>query len=104
MAVETVLVTGAFGLVGAATVRELHERGASVVATDLETASNRGAARRLPSGVDVRWAELTDVSQVNTLLAQVTPASIIHLAAVIPTACYQKANLARRVNVEATRS
>ena len=104
MRTGTVLVTGALGLVGTETVARLRERGATVVATDLRTPANLKAARRLPAGVDVRWADLTDESQTAALLAEVTPATIIHLAAVIPTACYENAALARAVNVEATRS
>ena len=101
---ETVLVTGAFGLVGTETVVRLRERGAAVVATDLRTPANLKAADRLPAGVDVRWADLTDESQTAALLAEVAPATIIHLAAVIPTASYGNAALARAVNVEGTRS
>jgi nucleoside-diphosphate-sugar epimerase len=100
--VGTVLVTGAFGLVGTETVARLNERGATVVVTDLGTSNNRKAAQRLPSGVEARWVDLTDESQVEQLLAEVAPTTIIHLAAVIPTACYENAGVARRVNVEAT--
>ena len=41
---QTVLVTGAFGLVGSATVRQLRADGRSVVATDLDLPANRKAA------------------------------------------------------------
>lgn len=99
-----VLVTGAFGLVGTQTVVQLHQRGATVVATDLCTPGNQKAARRLPGSVDVRWADLTDRAQVEGLLAAVAPQVIVHLAAVIPTASYLNSALAQRVNVDATRS
>jgi len=36
------------------------------------------------------------------LLQAVSPAAIIHLAAIIPPACYARPGLARRVNVDAT--
>ncbi|MGV0874783.1 NAD-dependent epimerase/dehydratase family protein [Mycolicibacterium sp. XJ879] len=99
---DPVLVTGAFGLVGTATVRRLAELGRRVVATDLDTPANRKATSRLPRGVDVRWADLTDRDQAGRLVAEVAPAAIIHLAAVIPPAIYRNAKLARRVNVDAT--
>lgn len=82
---ESVLVTGAAGLVGTATVRHLAAQGRHVVATDLPT-------------------DLTDARQVQELLGEVNPTAVIHLAAVIPPMCYAKPELARRVNVEATRN
>ena len=46
---DTVLVTGAFGLVGSETVRQLMVDGPHVVATDLDVPANRKAAEQLPS-------------------------------------------------------
>lgn len=99
---DAVLVTGAFGLVGTATVRHLAGLGRRVVATDQETRSNRAKAAALPMGVTVEWADLTEPDQVAGLIAAVEPASIIHLAAIIPPLCYAKPELARMVNVDAT--
>ena len=99
---ETVLVTGAFGLVGSATVRKLSADGREVVATDLDTPENRKAAASLPAGVDVRWADLTDARQARALVDSVAPAAIIHLAAIIAPFCYARAALARAVSVDAT--
>ena len=58
--------------------------------------------KKLPAGVEVRWADLTDSAEVERLLADVAPAAIIHLAAVIPPPIYRNAKLARKVNVGAT--
>ncbi|HTZ14990.1 MAG TPA: NAD(P)-dependent oxidoreductase [Mycobacterium sp.] len=99
---ESVLVTGAFGLVGSAVVRQLAAADRRVVATDLSTPANRKAVSALPAGVDVRWADLTDPGAVDRLVAEVSPAVIAHLAAVIPPAIYRNAKLARKVNVVAT--
>lgn len=99
---DAVLVTGAFGLVGSATVKHLAAAGRHVVATDLDTPANRKAAAALPAGVTVRWADLTDPKAVGELMSRVAPASVIHLAAIIPPVCYANPALARRVNVEAT--
>jgi nucleoside-diphosphate-sugar epimerase len=98
---QTVLVTGAFGLVGSETVRQLRADGRRVVATDLDVPANRAAAADLPADT-VRWADLTDPNAVAALLQAVSPAAIIHLAAVIPPACYARPALARKVNVDAT--
>ena len=100
---QTVLVTGAFGLVGRETVARLTRQGRSVVATDLDTAANRKAARKLPSSVRVAWADLTDEAQVEQLVEDAAPSAIVHLAAVIPAMSYTNVALAQRVNVGATR-
>jgi nucleoside-diphosphate-sugar epimerase len=99
---DTVLVTGGFGLVGSATVRQLAADGRRVVATDLDTPANRKALAKLPHGVETRWADLTDADQVQRLISEIAPAAIIHLAAVIPPLIYRNAKLAWRVNVDAT--
>jgi nucleoside-diphosphate-sugar epimerase len=99
---ETVLVTGAFGLVGSATVKRLATDGRRVVATDLGTPAQRKAARALPADTQARWADLTDPAAVTRLVSEVSPAAIVHLAAVIPPRIYRSAKLARKVNVDAT--
>lgn len=86
---DAVLVTGAAGLVGTATVRHLAAEGRHVVGTDLTTA---------------KPADLTDPQQVDRLINDVSPAAIIHLAAVIPPLCYANPQLAWKVNVDATRN
>ncbi|OJZ68924.1 oxidoreductase [Mycobacterium paraffinicum] len=101
---ETVLVTGAFGLVGTATIRRLAEDGRRVVATDLETPAYVKAAKKLPAGVEVRWADLTDRAQVDELLGSVAPTAIIHLVGMIAPAIYKNPQLGRAVNVGITRS
>jgi nucleoside-diphosphate-sugar epimerase len=100
---DTVLVTGGFGLVGSATVRQLAADGRRVVAVDLETPANVKKVDALPDGVEVRWADLTDPAAVDRLLAEVSPAAIIHLAAVIPPPIYRNPRLAKKVNVDATK-
>ena len=101
---ESVLVTGALGLVGRYTVNELATRGANVVATDLDTRKNRKIARRLRDEAEVRFADLTDAAAVDRLVQDVRPRAIVHLAAVIPPACYRNVRVARAVNVDAVSS
>jgi nucleoside-diphosphate-sugar epimerase len=99
---DTALVTGGFGLVGSETVRRLAADGRRVVVADLETPANVKKVKALPSGVEVRWTDLTDADQVQRLVSDVAPAAIIHLVAIIPPLIYRNPKLARRVNVEAT--
>jgi nucleoside-diphosphate-sugar epimerase len=105
LATDPVLVTGAFGLVGTAVVKQLLADGRRVVATDLDVPANRKpAAELIERGVDVRWADLTKPDQVDELLSNVSPRAIVHLAAIIPPQCYARRALARAVNVDATAS
>lgn len=101
---DTVLVTGAFGLVGRATVKQLVSEGRRVVATDLETPAYKKAAHKLPDGVEVRWADLTDDGQRERLLQTVAPTAIIHLVGMIAPAIYRNPALGRKLNVDLTRS
>lgn len=99
-----VLVTGAFGLVGAEVVRQLAASGRRVVATDLEVPANREAAGALSDPIRVRWADLTQPGEVGRLVTEINPCAIVHLAAIIPPLCYANRSLARAVNVDATAS
>jgi nucleoside-diphosphate-sugar epimerase len=101
---DAVLVTGAFGLVGSANVKRLAADGRRVVATDLDIPAHRKAADKLPAGVDVRYADLTDPAAVDALMADVAPSAVIHLAAIIPPFAYMRPELAEKVNVGATAS
>lgn len=102
---QHVLVTGACGLVGTAVVDRMLADGWQVTATDLAGPGSRKAmARRRPvPRLAARWADLTDESDVTALLDEVRPDVVVHLAAVIPPACYAAPQLARAVNVGSVR-
>src|SRR6202007_1197476 len=84
---ERVLVTGACGLVGSATVSRLWKDGIRVAPPDLDTPQNRRSAKRFGDAI-TQWCDLTQRSHVQRLLAAVRPAAIIHLAAGIPPFSY----------------
>ena len=97
-----VLLTGAMGNIGLATLEALLAEGHDVVAFDLD--SRR--ARRLASGFDGRvrfvWGDITDPASVGSALGGVD--AVIHLAAIIPPNTDRVPDLARKVNVDATHS
>ncbi len=99
---EAVLVTGGLGLVGSETVKRLAADGRRVVVADIETPANLKKAEALPAGVQIRWVDLTNSADVDRLLSEVSPAAIIHLAAIIPPGIYRNPAAARKVNVGAT--
>ena len=99
-----VLVTGAFGNVGRQVLRTLRGDGHRVVATDLRNRATERAARDLPDGTEVRWADLTRAAEVQELVRATDPRCVLHLAAVIPPATYTLPEVARSVNVGATAS
>ena len=96
---DSVLVTGAYGLVGRPVVDRLVADGHHVIAT-----AHRATKPALPRSVDVRSVDLTKPDQVTALLAAVSPSAIVHLAACIPPMCYANRALARAINVDATAS
>jgi nucleoside-diphosphate-sugar epimerase len=94
---DSVLVTGAYGLVGRPVVHRLVADGFTVIAT-----AHRTVKPSLPANVDVRSVDLTTPDQVNALVAEIAPSAIVHLAACIPPMCYANRALARAINVDAT--
>jgi nucleoside-diphosphate-sugar epimerase len=95
-----VLLTGALGNIGGHTVHALLEEGHDVVAFDLESPKARKAAARLDGRVHVRWGDVTDPASVRAALDGVD--AVVHLAAIVNPE--RAPELARRVNVDATRS
>ena len=97
-----VLVTGALGNVGAYTVDALLEEGHDVVGFDLESPRARKVASQLDARVHVVWGDITDPASLGAALEGVD--AVVHLAAILPPNVDKAPELARRVNVDATRS
>ena len=96
-----VLLTGAWGNVGRYTLDALLEEGHDVVAFDLESSRARKAAAELGARVRVAWGDITDAASIGAVLEGVD--AVVHLAAIIPPHVEKAPDLARRVNVDATR-
>jgi nucleoside-diphosphate-sugar epimerase len=97
-----VLVTGALGNVGWYTVGALLDEGHVVVAFDLESPRARRLASRLDSRVRVTWGDMTDPASMHAALEGVD--AVVHLAGIIPPNVDRTPDLARRINVDGTRS
>jgi len=95
-----VLVTGALGNVGEYTVRSLVEEGHDVVAFDLASPRARKVAAGCDPRVRVVWGDVTDPASLGAALEGVE--AVVHLAAILDAE--GAPDLARRVNVDATRS
>jgi nucleoside-diphosphate-sugar epimerase len=93
----TVLITGAFGLVGVPTVAQFAADGWRVVAI-----AHRRTSTDLPEGVTIAKADLTDAAQVERVVSETKPDVIVHLAAFIPPLIYRHPAMGRKVNVDAT--
>jgi UDP-glucuronate 4-epimerase len=100
------LVTGAFGCIGAWTVRELAEAGAAVVALDLAPRSDRyelvtwpvaAGGAELVTGVDI-----CDPEALGAVLDEHEITRVIHLAALQIPFCKADPALGARVNVVGT--
>ena len=95
-----VLLTGALGNIGLFTADALLEEGHEVVAFDLDSSKARKIASRLDGRVRVVLGDITDPASIRTALSGVD--AVVHLAAILDP---EKApELARRVNVDATRN
>jgi nucleoside-diphosphate-sugar epimerase len=97
-----VLLTGALGNIGLSTLEALLVEGHDVVAFDLE--SRR--ARKLASGFDGQahfvWGDITNPESLRYALEGVD--AVIHMAGIIPPYSEKAPDLARKVNLDATRN
>ncbi|BBZ40713.1 3-beta hydroxysteroid dehydrogenase [Mycobacterium conspicuum] len=98
-----VLLTGALGSIGAASLAALLDEGHDVVGFDLESRRARDLASGF-SGFGGRarfvWGDITDPESLRHALAGVD--AVVHLAAIIPPYSDKAPELARRVNLDAT--
>jgi nucleoside-diphosphate-sugar epimerase len=96
-----VLLTGAMGNIGFSTLEALLVEGHDVVAFDLDSRRARKLARGVDGRVQFVWGDITNRRAVRRALTGVD--TVIHLAAIIPPNSDRAPDLARRVNVDATR-
>ena len=78
-----VLLTGAFGNIGASALEALTGRGHQVRCFDVKTAANKQAARKIQGRAEVFWGDLRNPHDV--VAAVQGQDVVVHLAFVIPT-------------------
>lgn len=96
----SVLVTGAFGNIGARTVQHLLAAGHRVVATDLKTPKTEPVAAGFGRELEVVWGDICDPAVWRHVLKGID--AVVHLAAIIPPVSDRCPNLATAVNETAT--
>jgi UDP-glucuronate 4-epimerase len=102
---ECFLVTGAFGCIGAWTVRALVQQGASVVAYDIGTDPHRLRLIMTPAELDrVIYVngDITDLGSLERALDEHSVTNIVHLAALQVPFCRADPILGASVNVVGT--
>jgi UDP-glucose 4-epimerase len=101
-----VLLTGAFGNVGQATLNELLAQGHQVRCFDLPSPTNQKAARACPGSIDVVWGDLRRPEDVARAVRD--QEAVVHLAFIIPKLSAtgleseKCPDVARAVNVDGT--
>jgi dTDP-4-dehydrorhamnose reductase len=92
------LITGAGGQLGSVLLRQLSERGEEAIGVVSPSGPLPAVGRTVP-------VELRDEAAVARLIDQVAPQRIVHAAALTDVGrCFREPDLARRINVDATRT
>lgn len=97
-----VLVTGAFGNIGASSVRELRRQGHQVRAFGRSSRANRRVAVSFGPGVEPRWGDVRDSVAVARAVAGQD--AVVHMAYILPPDSDDHPALAEAVNVGGTRN
>lgn len=98
-----VLVTGAFGNVGIAVIKELVARGHAATVFELASKRTRKLAKKFAKSVRVVWGDILDPDSVTAAVRAVAPDVVIHLVGLIPPKSEEHPDLCHRINVEGTR-
>ncbi len=97
-----VLVTGAFGNIGASSVRELRRQGHQVRAFGRPSRANRRVATSFGSDVELCWGDVRDSNAVAGAVAGQD--TLVHMAYILPPEADDHPELAEAVNIGGTRN
>lgn len=98
---NSILVTGACGNIGQNVLQTLQPLNRHIKVLDLATPANLAVAKNYPE-VEFTWSDINDASSVANALEGVT--TVIHLIAIIPPLTESNPTLARKVNIDGTRT
>ncbi len=96
-----VLLTGAFGNLGVATINELLRQGHKVRCFDIPSKANKKKAVQFAGKIETIWGDIRDPALVKQAVAE--QEAVIHNAAVLPPVTERKKEMARAINVDGTR-
>ncbi|HKS70785.1 MAG TPA: NAD(P)-dependent oxidoreductase, partial [Ktedonobacterales bacterium] len=97
-----VLVTGAYGNIGASSVRELRRQGHQVRAFGRPSRANRRVAASFGQRVELRWGDVRDPSAVARAVEGQD--AVVHMAYILPPVADDHPALAEAVNIGGTRN
>lgn len=97
-----VVVTGAFGNIGASSVRELRRQGHQVRAFGRRSRANRRVAASFDRRVELHWGDVRDRSAVTHAVKGQD--AVVHMAYILPPEADDHPALAEEVNVGGTRN
>ncbi len=96
-----ILITGAFGNLGALAIDEALQQGHQIRAFDLDTPKGRKVAKRFAGKIDVVWGDIRDRASVARAVSG--QEAVLHTAALLPPISERFPERAREVNVEGTK-
>jgi nucleoside-diphosphate-sugar epimerase len=101
---KKVLITGAFGNVGANALTHLNQQEYQIFAFDVRNDRNEKLAAELAKTLRFTtiWGDLRSAESVQSAVTQAQPAAILHIAAVIAPTAYVIPDVAYEVNVNGT--
>lgn len=97
----TILITGGAGYIGRWLATELHDRGQSVIAFDLQPPPE-GMPPALPPSATFVKGDVTDRDGVREVVARQPLDAVIHLAGIVTMGCERDPELCMRVNLGGT--
>ncbi len=95
-----ILLTGAFGNIGSATLEELLTKGYNVTAFDLNNRRNRTIARKYQKKIKIIWGDLRKKDDLVSAIKGKD--AVIHVAGIIPPIADVRPKLTEQVNVGGT--
>lgn len=96
-----ILITGAFGNLGALAIEEALQQGHRVRAFDIDTQKGRKVAKRFAGKIEVLWGDIRDRASVERAVEG--QEAVIHTAALLPPISEKFPDRAQAVNVEGTK-